>query len=218
MLHRLTADRHLDHGVDIVWRVFADRDSVQIHLDPPRCGPRWRWHGRIQRLVKPLLIDIRELATVSQLRLCRWQDLGNDRNVVLTPPWLVGPFRRASRLRRSLGFCARLRCSSSAGGTHQNTIRPHSSLGYRPPALEAVLLSASPLAYASPRRPSCWPPAAGFSLNPWYRIEGQATHSRSSQPARVPPLQRSGVRIPSAPPGSRREPPWVPGAHNPSTI
>ena len=26
------------------------------------------------------------------------------------------------------------------------------------------------------------------------------------------------VRIPSAPPGSRREPPWVPGAHNPSTI
>jgi pimeloyl-ACP methyl ester carboxylesterase len=28
-------------------------------------------------------------------------------------------------------------------------------------------------------------------------------------------LQRSGVRIPSAPPESRREPPWVPGAHNP---
>jgi hypothetical protein len=26
------------------------------------------------------------------------------------------------------------------------------------------------------------------------------------------------VRIPSGPPGSRREPPWVPGAHNPSTI
>ena len=35
--------------------------------------------------------------------------LGNDRNVALTPPWRVGPFRRASRLRRSLagaqGFC-----------------------------------------------------------------------------------------------------------------
>ena len=34
---------------------------------------------------------------------------------------------------------------------HYNTIRPHSSLGYRPPAPETVLLSASPLAYASPR-------------------------------------------------------------------
>jgi hypothetical protein len=34
---------------------------------------------------------------------------------------------------------------------HYNTIRPHSSLGYRPPASETVLLSASPLAYASPR-------------------------------------------------------------------
>jgi transposase InsO family protein len=32
---------------------------------------------------------------------------------------------------------------------HYNTIRPHSSLGYRPPA--PVLLSASPLAYASLR-------------------------------------------------------------------
>lgn len=34
---------------------------------------------------------------------------------------------------------------------HYNTIRPHSSLGYGPPAPETVLLSASPLAYASPR-------------------------------------------------------------------
>ena len=34
---------------------------------------------------------------------------------------------------------------------HYNTIRPHSSLGYRPPAPETVLLSASPLAYPSPR-------------------------------------------------------------------
>lgn len=34
---------------------------------------------------------------------------------------------------------------------HYNTIRPHSSLGYRPPAPETVLLSAHPLAYASPR-------------------------------------------------------------------
>ena len=34
---------------------------------------------------------------------------------------------------------------------HYNTIRPHSSLGYRPPAPKTVLLSAHPLAYASPR-------------------------------------------------------------------
>ena len=51
--------------------------------------------------------------------------LGNDRNIALTPPWRVGPFRRASRLRRSLGFCAMLRCSSSDGDgattLHQNT-------------------------------------------------------------------------------------------------
>jgi glutamate-1-semialdehyde 2,1-aminomutase len=30
--------------------------------------------------------------------------------------------------------------------------------------------------------------------------------------------QGSTVRIPSAPPGSRHEPPWVPGTRNPSTI
>jgi putative transposase len=34
---------------------------------------------------------------------------------------------------------------------HYNTIRPHSSLGYRPPAPETVLPSTSPLAYVSPR-------------------------------------------------------------------
>jgi putative transposase len=34
---------------------------------------------------------------------------------------------------------------------HYNTIRPHPSLDYRPPASETVLLSASPLACASPR-------------------------------------------------------------------
>jgi transposase InsO family protein len=34
---------------------------------------------------------------------------------------------------------------------HYNTIRPHSSLGYRPPAPETVLPSAPPPAYASPR-------------------------------------------------------------------
>ena len=58
---------------------------------------------------------------------------------------------------------------------HQNTTRPHSSVGYRPLAPVTVLMSASPLAYASPRQPSRWPPAAGFSLNPWYRFKGQAT-------------------------------------------
>jgi putative transposase len=76
---------------------------------------------------------------------------------------------------------------------HQNTRRLHSSLGYRPPAPVAVLLSASPLAYASPRQPSRWPPAAGFSLNPWYRIEGQATRILGPLPSmrlRVGPSRR----------------------------
>jgi hypothetical protein len=36
--------------------------------------------------------------------------------------------------------------------------------------------------------------------------------------ARVPALRRSEVRIPSGPPGSRREPPWVSRRHNPSTV
>ena len=34
---------------------------------------------------------------------------------------------------------------------HYNTVRPHSSLGYRPPAPETILPSASDLAYAALR-------------------------------------------------------------------
>jgi hypothetical protein len=55
---------------------------------------------------------------------------------------------------------------------HYNTKRPHSSLGYRPPTLEK-LLSASPLAYASPRQPSRRPPADGFSLIPGADLRGR---------------------------------------------
>jgi putative transposase len=43
----------------------------------------------------------------------------------------------------------------------------------RPPVPETVLLSASPLACASPGQPRGWPPETGFSLNAWHRIEGR---------------------------------------------
>jgi hypothetical protein len=48
------------------------------------------------------------------------------------------------------------------------------------------------------------------SINPWKR--------RGRQRAQMPAPRRSEVRIPSAPPRSPGELPWVPGAHNPSTI
>lgn len=55
---------------------------------------------------------------------------------------------------------------------YNTTIRLHSSLDHRPPAPETVLLSASPLACASPR------PAEGLAtrgrVNAWHRIERQA--------------------------------------------
>lgn len=36
---------------------------------------------------------------------------------------------------------------------HYNNERPHSTLGYRPPALETILISPDPPAYAPPRTP-----------------------------------------------------------------
>ncbi len=36
VFYRLAADRHLDHDIDVVRRVLADRDRVQIHVDAPR--------------------------------------------------------------------------------------------------------------------------------------------------------------------------------------
>ena len=40
---------------------------------------------------------------------------------------------------------------------HYNTVRPHSSLGYRPPAPEAVLWPAKPSGPASPATPAVAP-------------------------------------------------------------
>ena len=45
---------------------------------------------------------------------------------------------------------------------HYNRVRPHSSLGYRPPAPETILPPASSLAYAALGQPTRWPIAAGF--------------------------------------------------------
>jgi putative transposase len=45
---------------------------------------------------------------------------------------------------------------------HYNAVRPHSSLGYRPPALEAILPPAPGLPYA-PLRPAALPMAYGTS-------------------------------------------------------
>jgi transposase InsO family protein len=45
---------------------------------------------------------------------------------------------------------------------HYNGLRPHSSLGYRPPAPEAILPPASVLPYARSGQLRCWPTAAGF--------------------------------------------------------
>jgi transposase InsO family protein len=58
-----------------------------------------------------------------------------------TSCWRVSSSRR----------CTRPRCSSSSGGRHYNAIRPHSSLGYRPPAPETILPPASAMAYAALR-------------------------------------------------------------------
>jgi hypothetical protein len=45
---------------------------------------------------------------------------------------------------------------------HCNAIRPQSSLGYRPPAPETILMPASALPYAAPRPAQTLPTAVGL--------------------------------------------------------
>lgn len=58
-----------------------------------------------------------------------------------------------------------------------NAVRPHLSLGYRPPAPEATLPPARGLPYATLRAAHGLPKAAGLCLADWYRYRGQTMSS-----------------------------------------
>ncbi|SRR6266404_1356778 len=57
----------------------------------------------------------------------------------------------------------------------RNAVRPQPSLGYRPPAPEAILPPARGLPYASLRSAHGLAKAAGLKLSNWYRFRGQST-------------------------------------------
>lgn len=61
---------------------------------------------------------------------------------------------------------------------HDNAIRPHSPLGYRPAAPEAILPRARGLPYASLRSAHGLAATAGFELSGWCRCWGQASIPR----------------------------------------
>jgi hypothetical protein len=62
------------------------------------------------------------------------------------------------------------------------------------------------------------PTLVGFGGNAWNARTMIINLHRSSPYKTLRRGRWPSVRIPSAPPGSRRKPPWVPGAHNASTI
>ena len=63
---------------------------------------------------------------------------------------------------------------------HYNAVRPHSSLGYRPPAPEAILPPARGLPHAPLRSAHGLTRAAGLSLTDWHRDwEGRSPFSNA---------------------------------------